>query len=440
MGVEPVPRLIVTMSVPIMLSMMVQALYNIVDSIFVARLSENALSAVSLAFPVQNFMIAVGTGTGVGVSALLSRSLGEKNFDRADRTAGNALFLAVASSLIFLLFGLFLTELYYASLTDIEDIARAGIAYTRVVTTASIGLMGALMTERLLMATGRTVFSMITQMSGAVTNMILDPILIFGLFGAPAMGVTGAAVATVAGQFLSLALGLVFNLRKNPDIRLSVKNLRPDGGIIARIYRVGVPSIVMASIGSVMTFFMNKILLSFTETATAVFGAYFKLQSFVFMPVFGMNNGIVPIVAYNYGARSRERIREAMKYGMLYAEGIMLFGTLVFQLLPRPLLLLFSASERMMQIGVPALRIISLCFMLAGFNIVTVSVSQALGRSLFGLWLSVIRQIAVLLPAAYLFSLLGNVDLVWISFPLAEAVALVISLAYRRKIERIIDF
>ncbi|MBQ9592352.1 MAG: MATE family efflux transporter [Lachnospiraceae bacterium] len=439
MGYEPIPKLIFTMSLPIMISMLVQALYNIVDSIYVSRLSEDALSAVSLAFPVQNIMIAVGTGTAVGVNAVLSRALGEKNYRRANKTANNALFLAVASSLVFVIFGLFFTRIYFESLTDIQAIIDYGTTYTEIVTVVSFGLFGAIMTERLLTSTGRTVYTMITQMTGAVTNIILDPILIFGYLGFPKMGIAGAAVATVAGQILAMTLGLILNIRLNHDIKLDIRQMKPEGKIIRRIYQIGVPSIVMASIGSVMNFFMNKILLSFNSTATAVFGAYFKLQSFVFMPVFGMNNGVVPIVAYNYGARNKPRILETRRKAILYATIIMLVGLAAFQLFPQLLLGMFAPSEEMLRIGIPALRYISLSFLLAGFSIVSISVCQALGKSMYGLYLSLIRQLFVLLPVAWLLSRTGQLNLVWLAFPIAEFAALLLSLYYNHRVMKVID-
>ena len=439
MGYAPIPKLIFSMSLPIMISMLVQALYNIVDSIYVSRLGEDALSAVSLAFPVQNIMIAVGTGTAVGVNAVLSRSLGEKNYPAANKTANNALFLAVASSLLFVLFGLFLTRTYFEALTDIPSIIEYGVEYTRIVTVVSIGLFGAITAERLLTSTGRTIYTMATQLTGAITNIILDPILIFGYFGFPKMGMAGAAVATVAGQLLSMTLGLILNVTLNHEIKLDLRQMKPDGHIIGRIYQVGVPSIVMASIGSVMNFFMNKILLSFNSTATAVFGAYFKLQSFVFMPVFGMNNGVVPIVAYNYGAGNRARILETRRKAIFYATAIMAVGFAVFQLFPDLLLGMFNPSADMLAIGRPALRFISLSFLLAGFSIVSISVCQALGKGTYGLYLSLIRQLAVLLPVAWLLAQTGNLSLVWLSFPIAELAALLLSIYFNHRVMKVIE-
>ena len=438
MGYAPITKLIFSISLPIMISMLVQALYNIVDSIYVSQLGEDALSAVSLAFPVQNIMIAVGTGTAVGVNAVLSRALGEKDFESANRTANNALFLAIMSSIVFMLFGLFLTHTYFQALTSIQAIIDYGTEYTQIVTVISFGLFGAVMAERLLTSTGKTIYTMITQATGAVINIILDPILIFGYFGLPAMGMAGAAIATVTGQIISMILGLILNAKLNHEIKLDIRKMKPDGQIIKRIYAVGIPSIVMASIGSVMNFFMNKILLSFSSTATAVFGAYFKLQSFVFMPVFGMNNGVVPIVAYNYGARNKERILETRKKAIIFATAIMVVGFAVFQLFPDLLLGMFNPSAEMLRIGVPAMRYISISFLFAGFCIVSISVCQALGKGTYGLWLSLVRQLFVLLPAAWLLSLTGNLELVWLSFPIAEISGVLMSIYFNRRVMKVV--
>ncbi|MCI9165308.1 MAG: MATE family efflux transporter, partial [Oscillospiraceae bacterium] len=416
MGVLPVNKLLVSMSVPIMLSMLVQALYNIVDSVFVSRLSENALNAVGLAFPVQNLMIAVATGTGVGINALLSKSLGEKKFERANLTASNGVFLGVCSAAVFALLGALFSRTFFLVQTDVAEIVDGGAAYIQVCTVCSFGLFIAISIERLLQATGRTVYSMITQMVGAVINIIFDPIFIFG-FG---MGVVGAAWATVLGQVAGAALGVWFNARRNPEITLSFRRFRPSGDIIRRIYSVGIPSIIMASIGSVMTFGLNKILIGFTTTATAVLGVYFKLQSFVFMPIFGLNNGMVPIVAYNFGARKPERMVKTVKLSVLYAVGIMVLGFAAFQLLPGPLLSIFEASDYMLSIGETALGVISFHFLLAGFSIVASSTFQALGHGVLSLVISLVRQLVVLLPAAWLLSLSGRLELVWWAFPLAE--------------------
>ena len=434
MGVMPVNRLILTMSLPMILSMLVQALYNIVDSMFVSRLSENALTAVSLAFPAQNLMIAVATGTGVGVNAALSRSLGERNFDRANKIADHAVFLAIASYAVFAVLGLFFSRQFFLWQTDIEEVVDQGTDYLRICTLFSFGLFLEIACERLLQSTGKTIYSMYTQGLGAIINIIFDPIMIFGLFGFPRMGVAGAAAATVFGQILAAVLGIFLNKTRNQEIHVSFRGFRPNSEIIRHIYSVGIPSIIMSSIGSVMTFGMNKILIGFTSTATAVFGVYFKLQSFVFMPVFGLNNGTVPIIAYNYGAAKPDRILKTLKLAICYAVGIMLIGFAVFQLLPDKLLLIFEASENMLNIGVPALRIISVSFLFAGYCIVCSSMFQALGHGLLSLLVSVFRQLLVLLPSAFLLSKIGGLDLVWYSFPIAEICSIFFSTYFLRHV------
>ncbi len=437
MGVMPIKRLIITMSLPMMVSMLVQALYNVVDSIFVARLSENALTAVTLAFPMQNLMIAVGSGTGVGVNALLSRALGEKRFERSDAAANMGLFLTVLNIAVFALLGAFGARPFIATQTADPEIAEYAVTYLSIVNCLSAGLFFQMMFERLLQATGRTLQSMISQATGAIINIIFDPIMIFGLFGFPKMGVAGAALATVLGQCVAAVLGLFLNLKTNPDIRLSVRRImRPDREIISRIYAVGVPSILMMSIGSLMTYCMNRILIAFSATATAVFGVYFKLQSFFFMPVFGMNNGLIPVLAYNYGARKRSRIDEALRFASLLAVSIMLVGTVAFHLIPGTLLDLFNASPDMKEIGIPALRIISLCFPVAGVCIALGSVFQAFSMSLYSLIISVGRQLVVLIPAAWILARVGGLIAIWWAFPLAETISLILSVVLFRKLYR----
>lgn len=422
MGVMPVNRLLLTMGVPMMISMLVQALYNIVDSMFVSRISEDALSALSLAFPAQNLMIAVAVGAGVGINAALSKSLGEKDFERANRAACNGLFLALLHFFVFFLLGLFFTRLFFSAQVAPNEtgIIGYGTDYLRICTMASFGVFGEITAERLLQSTGRTVQAMLIQLIGAVINLVLDPILIFGLFGFPRLEVAGAAIATVLGQIIAMVVGLYLNFRHNPEIRLSFKGFRPDGDMIRRIYRVGVPTMVMNAIGSVMVFSMNQILIGFTKTATAVFGVYFKLQSFIFMPVFGLNNAIVPIISYNYGARNRDRIIRTIRLGVLYAVLLMVVGFVLFQTIPDKLLLLFDASEEMLAIGTVALRAISFSYLLAGYCIVCGSVFQAFGRGMLSLIVSLVRQLFLLLPLAYLLSLTGRLDLIWYAFPLAE--------------------
>ena len=436
MGVMPVNRLLVSMSIPMMISMLVQALYNVVDSMFVAQINENALTAVSLAFPMQNLMISVAVGTGVGVNALLSKSLGEKNFERANKAANQAIFLAVCNFLVFALIGIFFSRRFFEIQTDVPEIIDYGASYLTICNVFSFGVFGQITFERLLQSTGRTFYTMVTQGTGAILNIIFDPIMIFGLFGFPKMGVAGAAAATVFGQIVAAFIGFFVNMKKNDEIRLTFKKFRPDGKIIRDIYLVGVPSIIMSALGSVMTFGMNMILISFTTTATAVFGVYFKLQSFAFMPVFGLNNGMVPIVAYNFGARKTRRLIRTVQLSVCYAVGIMLIALLIFQLIPDKLLLIFDASENMLQIGVPALRIISLSFLFAGFNVVTSSLFQALAHGFLSLSVSLIRQLFILLPLAYILSLTGKLELIWWAFPMAEIVAVILCSCYAAYVHR----
>ena len=440
MGTMPVNRLLVTMSIPMIISMLVQALYNVVDSVFVSRINENALTAVSMAFPIQNLMIAVAVGTGVGTNALLSRSLGEKNQRMADKAANNSVFLACASYLVFLIFGLTCSELFYKLQTDIPEIISFGRDYISVVSVLSFGLFFQVAFDRMLQATGRTFHTMFTQGAGAVINIILDPILIFGWFGLPKMEVAGAALATVIGQIIAAIISAVLNITKNTDIHLEFRDMRPDKEVIGHIYAVGLPSIIMSSIGSVMTFCMNKILMSFTSTATAVFGVYFKLQSFVFMPVFGLNNGMVPIIAFNFGAKQRQRIMRTMKLAMMYAFGMMAIGLVIFQLFPAVLLELFNASDSMLAIGVPALRTISISFLFAAFSIISISMLQALGHGIYSMFISVGRQLVVLIPVAFLLAQTGSLNLVWLAFPLAEIMAIALSVIFMRKVLKSLDF
>lgn len=439
MGTMPVNKLLISMSLPIMISMLVQALYNIVDSIFVAQLSENALTAVSLAFPMQSLMIAAATGIGVGINALLSRSLGEKAFDRANRAAINGIFVELAACVIFMILGLTITRTFYEVQVGKGEITDLGVEYLSIVTVFSLGIFMQIACERLLQATGKTVYTMCTQGLGAIINIIFDPILIFGLCGAPKMGIAGAAAATVLGQFVAAILALILNIKKNCEIHITLKGFRPDGHIIRTILAVGIPSMIMQAIGSVMVFCFNKILNGFSSTAVAVFGVYFKLNSFVFMPVFGLNNGMVPIIAYNYGAHSRERMTKTIKYSVCYAVAIMIIGLAVIQIFPDKLLELFNASETMMSMGITALRIISLSFCFAGVCIVFSSVFQALGKGVISMLISFVRQLVILLPAAYLLSLLGDVNLVWWSFIIAEVITVVFSsFMYMRVYNKII--
>lgn len=440
MGTMPIGKLLFNMSLPMMISMLVQALYNIVDSIFVAKLSENALTAVSLAFPLQTLLIAVGTGTGVGMNALLSKSLGEKNFKKANATASNAAVLYFFSYLVFFILGFTIVRPFYASQIGNADqeIMELGIEYLSTVMIFSFGLLAQVFFERLLTSTGRTIFSMTSQLTGAITNIILDPILIFGLLGAPKMGVTGAAVATVIGQCVAALVAGFCNHRYNHDVKLKFHGFRLDFHIIGTIYAVGIPTIIMQSIGSVMTYCMNRILIEFSSTATAVFGVYFKLQSFFFMPVFGLNNGITPIIAYNYGAGQRKRMLKTIKLSMLVAFCLTFIGFLCFEGIPQILLSLFNASDDMLTIGVPALRIIGIHYLIAWFCIVSGTVFQALGKAFFSMIVSIMRQLFVLIPVAYILAKLGGLHVVWWSFPIAEVISLMVSSFFLVRINRTI--
>ena len=436
MGTMPVGRLLANMAAPMMVSMLFQALYNIVDSVFVARLSQDAMNAVSLAFPLQTLCIAFSVGTGVGMNALLSRSLGEKNQMAANRAAGTGLFLTLCTAVVFCVLGLSLAGPFFRFQTDNAQIIAYGCDYVRICIGIPFGIFLQVYGERLLQSTGRTNLSMLSQIAGAVCNIVLDPIMIFGLLGFPRMEVAGAALATVIGQFVGAGLGLFLNLTKNPEVQLRVKDIRPHRATVSEIYAVGIPSIIMQSIGSVMTFGMNKILISFTEAATAVFGAYFKLQSFIFMPCFGLNNAMVPIVSYNYGAQKYDRVRRTVRLTVFTAIGIMCIGCALFELIPETLLGLFSPTDEMLSIGKTALRIIGVHFPLAGFSIIAGSACQALGKPIYALINSICRQIVVLLPAAYLLSLTGRLELVWLAFPIAEVVSVILNATFLKRTYR----
>ena len=420
MGTEPIPKLLFSMAIPMMLSMMVQALYNVVDSIFVAKLSEDALTAVSLGFPMQNLVIAFATGLGVGINALLSRSLGEKNQQMVDQSARQGFFLEMCAALLFVIIGLVGSGLFIRSQTDNPTIIAHGITYLRICIGICPFCFMAIFFERLLQATGKTKLSMAAQMTGAIINIVFDPILIFGLLGFPAMGVAGAAAATVFGQFCGAMVGLFLHLKYNKEIHLSFKGFKPHGHTISTILGTGVPSIIMASIGSVMTYSLNRILNGFSSTAVAVFGVYFKLQSFIFMPVFGLNNAIVPIIAYNYGARHPQRMKKTIKLAVTVAVSIMFCGFLLLQFIPHVLLGFFDASADMLAIGVPALRTISISFLAAGACIIIGSSFQALGKGIYSMVVSISRQLVVLVPVAWLMSRTGNLNAVWWAFPIAE--------------------
>ena len=437
MGVLPIPKLLISMSLPMMISMLVQAFYNVVDSVFVAQISEDALTAVSLAFPVQNLMIAIAAGTGVGINALVSRYLGMKEFETANKVAKNGIFLGFMSFLVMALIGLSASHLFFTFQTDNQTIVNYGTDYMRIVTIFSVGIFLQVTYERLMQSTGKTIYNMITQGTGAIINIILDPILIFGLFGMPRLEVAGAAIATVIGQLVALSMSFYFNHAKNHELDVRMRGFKPDKHIIGQIYEIGVPSIIMQSIGSVMVFGMNKILLMFSSTAAAVFGVYFKLQSFIFMPVFGLNNGMIPIVAYNYGAGHKKRITDTIKLSVVIAVGIMLVGLAIFQLIPGELLRLFDASEHMLEIGIPALRIISISFSFAGYCIILGSVFQALGNGVYSLIVSVARQLLVILPVAFLFANIFGLHMVWWSIPIAEIASVVLSTFLFKRINRL---
>ena len=443
MGVMPVNKLLLTMSVPMMISMLVQALYNIVDTIFVSKLGTDALTALSLAFPVQNLMIAVATGTGVGMNALLSKSLGEKKFDRANRAACNGIFLAVCSAFVFLIIGLFLTKPFFNMFGSSDGVVEYGSRYLTICCGLSFGLFGQVTFERLLQATGKTTLSMVAQLTGALFNIAFDPLLIYGIGIFPRMEVAGAALATVLGQIVACIVAIFLNQKYNKEIIVKLGGFKPDGSIIKRIYSVGLPSIAMGSIGSVMNTGINQIVRlcgNVAETAQAVFGLYFKIQSFIFMPVFGLNNGMVPIVAYNFGAKKKDRLVKTIKLAVLYACILMFIGLALFQLIPDVLLSIFSTGEEsdmaaILEIGVPALRRISLSFIFAGFCIVILSVFQALGHGFLSLIVSVLRQLGVLLPAALILALATrNVQMIWFSFPIAEIASVTLSALFLKKV------
>ena len=435
MGVMPVNRLLVSMAAPMMISMLVQALYNVVDTMFVSRLGKDALTALSLAFSVQNLMIAVAVGTGVGINALLSRSLGEKEFERANKTAENGLFLAGINYIVFLLIGIFFSRSYFSLFGASETVTEYGAQYLSICCILSFGVFGQITFERILQSVGKTMLTMVTQLIGAVLNILLDPIMIYGLLGFPKMGVAGAALATVVGQIIAFIAGIILNHKFNHEVRLNMRSFRPDGAIIKNIYAVGVPSIIMGAIGSVMTVGINQIVRlcgTVADTAQAVFGVYFKLQSFVFMPVFGLNNGMVPIIAYNFGAKKRDRLTKTIKLSVVYACILMFIGFLLFQFMPETLLRIFDTGNEDMvgiiEVGVPALRRISYSFVFAGFCIVILSVFQALGHGFLSLGVSAMRQLGVLLPVAFILAATTHsVETVWLAFPIAEIASVTLS-------------
>ena len=435
MGYMPVNKLLISMSLPMMISMLVQALYNIVDSIFVSQVNEYSLRAVSLAFPIQSLMIAVSVGTSVGVNAFLSKTLGEKNYEKANVIAQNGVFLAFLSSILFAVIGFTVSAPFFASQTEVQEVREYGVSYLTICCVLSIGIFLQMIYERLLQATGRTFFTMITQGVGAIVNLLLDPVLIFGWFGLPKMGVSGAALATVTGQMVAAVLAFLLNKKYNTDLRFSMRRFRPNLSLIGQIYKVGAPSIVVQSVGSVMTYGMNLILGNF-GVAQTVFGVFFKLQSFVFMPVFGLNNGMVPIIAFNYGAGKKDRVIGTIKSSVVFGVAIMLLGLVAMQTIPEVLIGFFDTTGELLEIGIPALRTISISFLFAGFCIVAGSVFQALGNGMYSMIVSITRQLFVLLPVAKLLSLSGDVDLVWWAFPFAELFSVGLSAYFLFRIYR----
>ena len=422
MGVMPIGKLLFSMSMPMVISFLVQSLYNIVDSIFVARYSPDALAAVSLAYPIQILMIAVSVGTGVGVNALLSRLLGEGKKDRAKATADNAVLLAILASIAFAIFGAIGTKAFFDAQTNSETIRTLGYSYLSIVTIFSFGLILEVTYEKILQSTGKTIYNMITQGVGAIINIILDPILIFGLLGAPKLGIAGAAIATVTGQIVAMILSFIFNMKYNEEVDISFGKhiFKPDFIIIKDIYKVGIPSIAMQSMSTLMMLGLNKILVRYSDMAVNVLGIYYKLQSFVFMPIFGLNNGMTPIVAYNYGARNKDRIMKVLKYSFLSSLVIMVIGTAIFWVFPKELMILFSPNEEMLRLGIPALRICSLCFILAAFDVIAIASFQSLGNGMYALYASFLRQLVLILPLAYVLSKMFGLEAVWYSIPLAE--------------------
>ncbi len=430
MGTMPEGKLLMNMSLPMIISMLVQAMYNIVDSIFVAKIEEDALTAVSLAFPLQSLLIAIAAGTGVGVNALVSRALGEKNSDKANKTAVNGIFVYGISYLVVAIASIIVVPLFYRAMTNANEINiyNYGVDYLSIVMIFSFGIFAQFIFERLLQSTGRTMYTMASQMTGAIINIILDPILIFGYFGMPELGIKGAAIATVTGQIIAGAEAILWNLWKNHDIRISFKGFYPDKRIIGNIYKIGFPSIIMQSIGSIMTAGMNVILMDLSKTSAAVFGVYFKLQSFFFMPVFGLNNGLIPILSYNFGAKKKDRMMKTLKYGYMTAFAFTLLGFLAFEIIPELLFMPFEPSKQMLEIGVPALRIIGVHYLIAWFCIVTGTLFQSVGKAVYSMYVSVARQLVVLLPVAYVLAKIGGLSLIWWCFPIAEIMSLAISL------------
>ncbi|MCD7819180.1 MAG: MATE family efflux transporter [Lachnospiraceae bacterium] len=436
MGIMPVNRLLLSMALPMMISMLVQALYNVVDSIFVSRISEEALTAVSMAFPMQNLLIGLATGIAVGMNALLSKNLGEKKYEAANHMAMNGVFMAICCYLLFLILGLTISRIFFVVQGASDEIVQYGHDYLFIIMCVSFGCYLEVIFERLLQSTGKTIYTMFTQGLGAIINIIMDPILIFGIGIFPKMGIRGAAAATVFGQIVAAILAIILNTKVNKELTLDFKKFRPDPKAIKNILYIGIPSVIMVAIGSVMTFCVNKILIVFSSTAVAVFGVYYKLQSFAFMPVFGMNNGMVPIIAYNYGAKKPDRIIKTVKLAMFYATCIMFIAFILAQTIPGQLLGLFSASEEMLSIGIPALRTISISFLFAGVSVICSSFFQAMGNGIYSMLISIMRQLVCLIPLAWLFSQTGDVSKVWLAWPIAEIVSISCGLFFLNRINK----
>ncbi len=438
LGIEPIHPLMLKMSAPLMMSMFVMAMYNIVDSIYLGHYSTESLTAVSYCFPVQNLNIAFGIGTAVGMSALLSRYLGAREYDKADKVAHNGFILAAINYSVFFMIGCFAETFMHllASEGTSEMVLSEGAIYLRITQWLSIAPMVQSMFERLLQSTGKTNYIFYMQLSGTLFNAIVDPILIFGFLGLPAMGAKGAAMATVFGQILGCILGFIFNRKFNKEISLSIHRLRPHLPTMIEIYKIGIPSIVLQSVGSVMNFSINKILSSFSDLAVTTFGVYFKLQSFIFMPLFGMNSASVPIVAYNYGADRKDRVERCMSLGVRYGIGVMSIGTILFWLFPEQLMALFKSPPEMTAMGVVALHIISLNFPFAGFAIMRGAAFQGLGKSIYGMYISLVRQLLIIIPCAYIFAKIGGVNMVWWAFPCAEVAGTTMSILFTRHVRK----
>ena len=440
MGIEPVGSLILKMGIPMILSMMLQAFYNIVDSYFVSSMEgvgDAAVNALTLAFPIQALMVALAIGTGVGVNSLLSKFLGMGDRKAASRIAGNAVFLSVCTYILFLIFGLFFVDAYISSQTSDPIIQEMGCSYLKICTVLSFGSVIYMIYEKLLQGTGKTVLSTIAQVSGAITNIILDPIMIFGMFGCPALGIAGAAYATVIGQVVSLVLGMIFHHTKNKEIETKAEYLVPDKEIITAIYRVGIPAIIMQALMSVMTYCINIIFVRVSGSVVTAYGIYFKIQQFVFFAAFGLNNAIIPIVAFNYGMRDRARISKAIRCGLLYNAIIMLAGAVLLQVFGKQIIGLFDVSTEVKELSIQAVRIVTLGYILVGANVIFQGIFQALGEGIKSLVISAIRLIIVVLPLAYFFTTLPNAqNIVWAAFPIAEACGLVVSILFMSRVSK----